>query len=365
MTQDHRTIRLALTLLAMLSFASAARATQIQDLVRIKGQEGSKLVGTGLIVGLPGTGDGKSVSVNRQIAELLKRTSDPNALATEMKDLKNVALVTLTVNVPPSGVREGDKLDVHVSSIGGAKSLSGGRLFLSQLLGPLRGMGIYAQAEGPVTVEGEDIATVGVIKGGAQMVRDVTTHCIQDGKLTLVLNNAVATWSVAAELASLINGVMAPEGPELATAIDPKNVVIEVPSYEQAKPGTFISTILTAYVDSDMVNTGTGAVVVVNEKTGQIIVGADVEISPVLVHVNGLAIRVDAPAEEPGGAAPTEPQVPQAGPFAKIDPQRRAGAKLSDLMTALNQLNVEPRDCIEAIRAIHKSGKLYARLIEE
>ena len=224
-------------------------------------------------------------------------------------------------------------------------------------------MGIYAYAEGPVTVEGDDTPTVGVVKQGAQMVRDVPTQCVKDGQLTLVLNNAVANWPMANELAGRINSVMAPEGPELAIAIDPKSVVVKVPAYEQANPATFISTILTSYIDPSMIYTG--AVVLINEKTGTIVVGVDVEISPVAVHVKGLTIKAAAPPAEPGPAAPAAPQEPQSQPFARIDPQGRGGAKLSDLMAALNQLKIEPRDRIDAIRAIHKTGKLHARLIEE
>ena len=367
MTHSNRTVRIAAALLATVVFAGAAQAVHIQDLVRVKGQEGSKLIGTGIVAGLPGTGDGKSQSVPRQIARLLAQTSDPTATAAELKDLKNVAQVALTVNIPPSGVREGDRLDVHVSSVGGAKSLAGGRLFLAPMLGPIRGMGIYAYAEGEITVEDAVTPTVGVIAKGAQMVRDVRAgQVVKDGKLTLVLNNSVANWPMANELANQINGTMAPEGPDLATAVDAKNVVVEVPAYEQAKPGTFISTILTSYFPAAIINTG--AVVSVNEKAGIIVIDGDVEISPVLVKVGDLTITSTPPPAPTGaedeGQAPPPPQ-PEEQPFVRIDPGRRGGAKLADLMTALNQLKVDPSDCIAVIREIDKLGKLHARLIEE
>ena len=365
MLNDHRAIRFLAAVLLTVFLAGQAMATQVQDLVRVKGAERSKLIGTGLVTGLPGTGDGKNPSATRQLTELLKRTGDANAVASEMKSLKNVALVTLSATIPEAGVREGDPIDVHITSLGGAKSLAGGRLFLTPMLGPRPGMGVYAMAEGPVTVEDDEIPTVGVVKGGAQMVKSVRTHCVKNGRLTLVLRDPIANWPMANELAELINGVMSPEGPKLARAEDGKNVVIDVPHYEQADPATFIMRVLTSYVAPEMVNTR--AVVVVNEKAQTIVVGAHVEISPVLLRVEGLTITtITTPGDEPPAAeAPAESAEPEEQPFVRIDPKRSGGAKLSDLLAALNQLKVDTRACIDVIREIDKSGKLHAVLIEE
>jgi flagellar P-ring protein precursor FlgI len=360
MTNNSCKTRCLTALLVSFVLAGQALGAQVQDLVRIKGAEGSKLVGTGLVVGLPGSGDGKNISVTLQVAELLKQTSDPTVVASALQNLKNVALVALSVTVPAAGVREGDQLDVYVSSLAGAKSLKGGRLFLVPMLGPIRGMGIFAFAEGPVTIESDDSPTAGVVKQGAQMVRDVRAHAIKDGKLTLVLNNAVAGWPMAAELASLINSALVPDDPDLAIAVDPKNVVIEVPEYERANPANFINEILNTRVYTSMVNTG--AVVAVNEKAGTIVVDGEVEIAPIVVRVKGLTITVVAPQQDPNAGAAAQPQEQ---PFIELDPSKRGGAKLKDLLAALNQLNVEVGDCIALIREIHKSGKLYARLIEE
>src|SRR5690606_9756086 len=104
-------------------FASApAQAVQVQDLVRLKGSETSKLVGMGLVVGLRGTGDGgKFMPAMRPLAAVMQQFMDPNVIAFELKDAKNVALVTLTATLPATGVREGDRVDVYVSAVGAAK----------------------------------------------------------------------------------------------------------------------------------------------------------------------------------------------------------------------------------------------------
>jgi flagellar P-ring protein precursor FlgI len=345
----------------LLVCASSAHAVQVQDLVRLKGAETSKLIGVGLVVGLAGTGDGKFTSATRSVVTLLNQFMDPNAVAAEIKDTKNVAVVTLTAELPSSGVQEGDRVDVHIASIGGAKSLQGGRLFMVPMTGPRPGMGVFAFAEGPITVENSDVPTVGVVPEGAQLTRSVFSECITDGRLTLVLRNDVATWPMANNLASLINGVMAPDGPEIARAIDEKNVVVFVPPAQLSNPATFISQILTSYIDPAMI--GTGARVVINERTGTIVMTGDVEISPVVISHNGLTISTITPP--PPFDPEAEPGAPSEGGFIGLDPDHRGGARLSDLIAAFNQLKVPAQDRITIIKEIKKSGKLHATLIIE
>ena len=177
----------------LLAFTASSQAVQIGDLVRIKGSETSKLVGMGLVVGLNGTGDGgKFVPAIDSLAKAMRHLINESTVKEELKDSKNVALVYLEATTPTSGVQEGDRIDVHVSSLGAAKSLQGGRLLLMPMTGPLPDSLVYAYAFGQVTIENEDTPTTGVIRAGAQIALEIRSQAINDGRLTLVIRGANA-----------------------------------------------------------------------------------------------------------------------------------------------------------------------------
>lgn len=356
-----RKISRLLVLLMSLALLRPAMAVQVQDLVRLKGSETNKLVGMGLVVGLSGSGDGgKFLPAMRPLATVTQQLIDPNTVVSEMKDSKNVALVALTATLSGTGVREGDRVDVQVSAVGPAKSLVGGRLFLIPMTGPVPGSPVYAFAEGPLTIEDPKTPTVAIVKGGAQLTRDVMTRCLDDrGRATLVLNDAVASWPLANNIANLINGVMSPDGPGIAKAIDAKNVTIQLPPYEQADPAAFISQMLQSYIDPSQINAA--AKVVINERTGTIIISGDVYIAPVLIAHKGLVITSLTPAPQPTTQTPKVEQ----RTFVPVDPDKRGGSNLLDLMNALNQLKVEPADRIAILKELHRSGKLFAQLVIE
>ncbi|MEX2215827.1 MAG: flagellar basal body P-ring protein FlgI, partial [Phycisphaeraceae bacterium] len=162
---------ITLLLASLFMATSAAHGVQVQDLIRLKGAEANKLVGMGIIVGLKGTGDGGKFAPSvRSLASAIQNLVDPTVIAAELKDTKNVALVAISVSLPASGVREGDKVDVHVSAIA-AKSLEGGRLFLVPLIGPMKNSPVFAFAEGAVVIEDKNVPTVGLIRSGAQLTR--------------------------------------------------------------------------------------------------------------------------------------------------------------------------------------------------
>lgn len=343
------------------AMACPAQAVQLQDLVRIKGSETSKLVGMGLVVGLDGTGDGgKFLPAMRPLAHVISKLIDPNVVAGELQNADNVALVSLSAQIPASGVREGDHIDVHVSAIGPAKSLKGGRLFLVPMIGPMPNSPTYAYAEGAITLENKNIPTEGVIQGGAQLTRDVLSQYMDaHGNLELVINQADASWPVANNIANRINGLMVPDGPNIAQAVDQKNVLVQVPSYERKDPASFISQILQIYIDP--ANIDTGAKVVINERTGTIVVSGDVEISPVIISHKGLTITTLSPPVKPTVANPQQKKTN----FIAVDPGHRGGTKLSDLLAAFNQLKVKSQDRIDIIKLIYQSGKLHGKLIFE
>lgn len=352
----------ALCLVLLTGLAVRVHATQVQDLVRIKGAESSKLVGMGLVLGLSGTGDGgKFTPAMQSLARVIEHLAVGGVTASDLKNTKNVAMVALTVNVPENGVREGDHLDVHISSIGPAKSLIGGRLFLIPMTGPLPGSDIFAYAEGPVSVEDIKLPNTGVIKNGAQMVKDIRAQYMDDyGQVTFVIDDKIASWPTASNLASHINGVITlDDGPDIARAVDPKNITVQLPRADQNNPGAFLSQILTSYIDPPLI--GTGARVKINEKARTIVFGANVQISPVVISTQGLTITTVTPPIEP---TPETPLV-ETNNWVAIDPEKRGGTKLADLLNALKQLRVEAKDRIAIVKELDKVGALHAELIIE
>jgi flagellar P-ring protein precursor FlgI len=284
---------------------------------------------------------------------------DPKAVSSELKDAKNVALVMLTANLPAGGFREGDKVNVNVSAVA-AKSLKGGRLFLIPMTGPMPGSPVFAFAEGPITIEDAETPTVGVVRKGAQLTKDLFAQFVdENGRMTLVLNQSVATLPMANNLANLINDILSPDSPNIATAIDERNVVVDVPKSVRDNPVPFISSVLQTFVEPELINTG--ARVVINERTGTIVFSHDVQISPVGVTHKGMTIDMITPPLVPTAAQPISERKLVVG----IDPEKRGGAKLADLVTAFNQMKVEAADRIAIIKEIHRSGKLHAKLIIE
>ena len=352
-----------LVLAIVLSVAFQASAVKVQDLVRIKGSETNTLVGTGLVVGLNATGDGGDFKpAMRALAQVMKRLIDPNVVDEELENVENVALVSVTAVLPKTGVREGDKVDIRVASIGPAESLLGGRLFMTPMIGPVPGSPVYAFGEGPITIENIATPNNGVIKNGASIVRDVRAQFVDEyGRMTLVLDNTVASWSIANTIASIVNDLMAPESPPIAFAEDQKNVVITIPESERINPASFITQVLEIHIESNLVRTE--ARVVMNERTGTIVVTGDVELSPVVISHEGLTITTVTPAPVANDENPQVTQTDFLGISVPKDPQ--ADAKLEDLLNAFNQLKVPAADRIAILKEIYKTGRLHAKMILE
>lgn len=376
MMHTSRTIqRSMLAVLVLLVMAGPVFAVQVRDVVRLKGAETSKLVGMGLVVGLNGTGDGGDhLPAMRSLAEVIGKLNDPNVVASELENANNVAQVTLSAELPSAGVREGDRVDVHVDAIA-AESLQGGRLFMVPMTGPHM-QRVYAYAEGKITLEDEENPTSGVVEDGAQLTRDVMAQYLNDqGQLQLVINQSNASWPVAHNIANRINGLMVPDGNDIAKAVDQKNVYVEVPKYERKDPAGFISQILQIYLDPAHVSTG--ARVVVNERTGTIVMSGDVQISPVIISHKGLTITTLTGGDQnnqnnaAGGAAGPNQNQNQNGQdeqeqrFIKLDPQGRGGTDLGKLLDAFNRLKVDAQDRIEILKLMEKSGKLHGKLVME
>ncbi|WP_432799090.1 flagellar basal body P-ring protein FlgI [Poriferisphaera sp. WC338] len=335
-------------------------AVQIQDIVRLKGSESTKLVGYGLVVGLNGTGDGgKFNPTARALAQQIAHLSDETVSAAELVASKNTAIVSISAMIPRTGVREGDMIDVHVASVGPAKSLAGGRLSFSQLIVPKPYGDVFAVAEGAIRVN-ESSPTTGIVHSGAQLTGNVMTRYLDEfGQMTLVVNDQHAGWQVANMLASTINQTISPDGPKVAKAINEKNVVILVPEYVRENPSQFISDILVTYVDPVFVKSGSR--VRINMDSQTIVIDGNVQFSPAGVIQKGLTITTIEPEPVPSKFNP----ITKTRDVAAIDPDKRGGARLASLLEAFEQLKISAKDKIEIIRMMHANGNIHAQLIIE
>ncbi|MFZ5586613.1 MAG: flagellar basal body P-ring protein FlgI [Thermodesulfobacteriota bacterium] len=346
--------------------AGPSAAARIKDLATIQGVRGNQLIGYGLVVGLNGTGD-KSVTFTTQgLANMLTRMG-VRVPAADIK-VKNVAAVMVTADLPPYA-RLGQRLDVTLSSLGDSTSLAGGTL----LIAPLKGLdgNVYAMAQGPVSVGGfsaggeaasvsKNHPTVGRIPRGALVERELPLDFAQLRSLTVNLNNP--DFTTAHRMAGRISQAL----PELkAQALDPSTVRVDLPM----APG-FDQVGAMARLEALEVAPDVAAKVVVDERTGTVVMGEQVRISTVAVASGSLSISI------------TEtPEVSQALPFAQggqtvvvprtqvqASEQKRAlavlnqGASIGDVVKALNALGATPRDLIVILQAIKVAGALQADL---
>jgi flagellar P-ring protein precursor FlgI len=351
--------------LALLAVAAAARATTIQDLVRVKGQERNTLVGLGIVVGLDGTGDRSkdSMVAARPYEQLLRHLGNPVASIEELAKADAYAIVQVTMELPATGVRSGDRVDVSVSALFNASSLAGGELVVSPLRVPLPGEHPpMAFANGPVVLEGANPRR-GVVRGGGQMMVDVRTNPVTAaGAVTLVLKDQYAGYPMATMIATVINDEFALDGaPPVARVEDAKNVTALLPPAERADPAAFIAALLTIHVHPSLIRTP--ARVVMNEARGIILVTGEVEVGPVLITHKDLSITTITPRPEATADAPQE----ETRRWAELDTtgSARGAARLTDLLRAFDQLNVPVLDQIAIVHELKKTGKLHAEIVTQ
>ena len=345
---------LLLVLIVGASSAAAAGRLTLKSICHVKGQEENSLQGLGIVVGLKGTGDsGSYLPTIRSLSKIMTVMGDApghNALA-ELKDTKNVALVTVTAVIPAGGAREGDKVDCVISSIGSAKSLAGGRLFLTPMIGPDHlNPRVYGLAEGPITLEGTSITTTGRIHSGCRLEEDFFNVFTKDDKITLVLEKNHADFQVAQDIAELIDSQLRLQSSSttpLAHAINQGNIEVVIPPQYRENPVAFVAQVLALPI----LEPRTGARVVINERTGSIIISGDVEIGAVAVTHRNIVI-------ETGGASAVRPFVP-------VDPVESNAPKLKSLVEALNAIHAPADDIIDIIKGLNRDGKLHAQLLIE
>jgi flagellar P-ring protein FlgI len=389
MTGERMTIRLMTVAVVLAVFSPAATAVKIGDITHLQGSRTNRLVGYGLVVGLNGTGDGGSyIPAIQALAKAHERFANPIVSLDELKTVKNVAIVLVEAVLPRDGVREGERVDVQVSSIGAAKSLQGGRLLVTPLVGPnpQDTRGAMALAAGPLHLEDTTIPTVAKIVQGATLEQDWVHTYIALGKdlaisrnraggrtsewvkanepyVTFVIEESTASWGVANTIAQAINADVAitaagdDAGNQIAMACDPRTVVVRMPEAERADPAPFLARLEVL----DLFMQFAEARVTINRRTGTIVMTGDVEIAPAVVSHKGLTVETLVP-ERP--ATPENPRLTKQE-FIGLDPSHKGGARLVDLLDALNRLQVPAPDKIAILDQLKKTGKLYATVVEE
>jgi flagellar P-ring protein precursor FlgI len=362
--RDSLPAAIALAIVALCALAAPARATTIQDLCRIKGHEENILVGLGIVVGLDGTGDTSrdSYIAARPYARLLSNLGAPVPDLAELEEADAYAIVQVSMTVPPTGAREGDLFDVQIEKLFNATSLRGGRLVVSLLRVPgpdSPDAPVYARAAGAVVVTDDDL-TSGVVRTGGKMLRDIRTKVVaDDGSLTIVLKSEYASFPTAVAIMDAINGPVdetamtdLPEYRRLAVVEDPKNIRIRVPEADRERPAAFISWLMTTPVDPALI--AAPARIVINERQGIIVVSGDVRLGPVGVSHRNMQLRTAAPAPS--------------GRWTGLDPaggQGRQSTQLSELLLALDTLDVSVDDQIAIIYELKKTGALHAEIVHE
>ncbi len=366
-------LAIGMTAMCLLGFSGEVSAdspaTRIKDIAKVQGVRSNQLMGYGLVVGLNKTGDSdKSPEMIQSTLSLLRNYGITVANFDDL-DPKNVAAVMVTATLPPF-VREGDTIDITVSSMGDAKSIQGGTLIQT----PLRAANgeIYAVAQGPISTGGftagsgssskatKNFPTVGTCPNGAIVERSVDDdELAANGRLSLSLSHA--DFSTSARVANAIN---AQYGAGIAKAANPGRIDISVPSYFRGNLVEFVASIEDLYVMPDNV-----ARVVVNERTGTIVMGGNVTVDECSITQGGLTIsvqqtnEVDQPPPFSYGStmvtSNTDTEVKESAGNTIVLP---ATSSISDIVGALNAVGATPRDTISILQAMKAAGAIHATL---
>lgn len=354
-------------LMSLLLGTTAAGQVRIKDVADVRGVAKSQLVGYSLVTGLGGTGDRRSTFTRQAIRNMLQNfglTLDDQRISA-----RNVAAVMVTATVSSFDKTE-SSVDVVVSSLGDAGSLEGGVLLRTPLQD---GNGnVYAWAQGSVSVGGinveaaggsryrRNVAVTGLVPGGAVIVRELPLSLAADGDLELMLREP--DFTTALRISEAVDNIL---GEQLANPVDAATVSVTVPEQYQGQMVRMIALLEAVEVEPDQT-----ARVVINERTGTVVVGGRVRLSEAAVSQGDLTVRIHA-----------MPVVSQPGPFsqgttvaavqteAEVSEENgrqmmvlNEASNVSDLARALNALNVSPREIISIFQALKRAGALQAEL---
>ncbi len=343
-------------------------SVRVKDLADIEGVRSNQLVGYGLVVGLNKTGD--KVQQNLYARQTLQNLLERMGISTEATGLKpeNIATVLVTGNLPPF-VRQGMKIDVTVSSIGDAKSLQGGTLIMT----PLKGVDgqIYAVAQGSVSIGGISAGnqgnsveinhpTVGRLPNGATVERTVPMELAANNQLNLILRND--DFSTAAKLNQVINAKF---GAGTSRALDGRNIEVKLPeSFADNRVG-FIAEMENLRLTPEKI-----AKIIINERTGTIIMGREVRIAAVAISQGGVTVRIGTEYEVSQPSILSKTGETEVVPKTTVDVEEKKadsiilpdGATIDEVVRGLRALGVSARDTISILQAIKSAGAMNADL---
>ena len=372
MFNNHFRQKFWVILILVLFIASPAHSARIKDLSSIEGVRSNQLIGFGLVIGLTKTGD-SAVNVFfsiQAIASMLKKlgvTVPPDRIG--QLQFKNVATVIVTPALP-AFAKQGDNIDVTVSSLGDAKSLQGGTLLMTPLKGP--DGSTYAVAQGPLSIGGFSVQgaargvqknhlTVGRIANGGQVEKEIKYDFNSKNKIVLALKKT--DFTTASRISQAINNDMK----EIVSSIVNGGAVqVKVPKLYKDNTSSFVTRIENLDVTPD-----SEAKVIIDERTGTIVMGENVKISSVAVAHGALFVQI----KEEEVVSQPPPLAPESAKTVTLSRTRVAAGEgedklliipksisLGDVVKGLNSIGVTPRDLISILQAIKASGALHARL---
>jgi len=356
--------------------SASALADRLKDMTSIAGVRSNQLVGYGVVVGLAGTGDGSSGLTLQSLQSMVSQFG----LVTDSANLnaKNVASVMVTAEMP-AFMKPGQRLDITVSTIGGAKSLRGGTLLMTPMLGA--DGETYAVAQGNLVVGGLGVAgndgssvivnipTVGRIPRGASIEKMVDTPFQSNDNVLLNLHQS--DFSTAMRVADAVNEVF---GPDVAVPLDASTIKVRSP-VDPSQKVSFVSLLENIEVEPARPS----AKVIVNSRTGTIVIGGDVRVTPSVVTHGSLTVRINEDKEvtqtntitqnqQGAVVAPGQAQVNDDTEIVIEQEPARAfifdpGVELSDVVDAVNAVGASPADLVAILEALREAGSLRAEII--
>ena len=373
MNRSFALIATAGLLLILSAVAQPASAqVRIGDICRVKGQDEQKLIGFGLVFGLDGTGDPDKFLPTAYATSMAMKMlgADVTAMGEGIEALKgsrNAAVVYVEVTLPPAGSAKGERIDCRVTAAGATqKSLKGARLLPTPLIAPIPGEdpanpGVYAYASGPLSLD-EDNPFSGTIAGGCTMETNLITPMSEMGRVTLLIDPKHTSWGISKTIADEINSTLGAGSLQefgtspgytrsrqrrFAQAINQRTVEIRIPEFYESVPD-FIADIMRTAI-SEVPN---AARVIVDERSGTIVIDPEVEIEAGVFSVKGISVEVAPPGDN---FIPFDPQ-----PTDDFNTIRTA--RLQALVDALNAIQVPSEQVVSIIRALEAGGKIHGHV---